>query len=53
LLAPDIQEELLTLPLIEKGRDPIHEKSLRRIASTVDWDDQRRQWTTLKQEVEG
>ncbi len=51
LLAPDIQEELLHLPLIEKGRDPIHEKSLRQIASTVDWEEQRGQWAVLQEAV--
>ena len=41
-LAPDIQEELLFLPLVTEGNDPIHEKMLRPIAAEVDWERQRR-----------
>jgi hypothetical protein len=40
-LAPDIQEELLQLPRVVEGRDPIHEKMLRPIAADVDWKKQR------------
>ena len=36
-LAPDIQEELLFLPLVNHGRDPIHEKQLRRVCAKTDW----------------
>jgi hypothetical protein len=35
-LAPDIQEELLFLPLVESGRDPIHEKQLRRVCEEAE-----------------
>jgi hypothetical protein len=41
-LAPDIQERLLFLPAAEKGRDPISEKKIRRVASEYDWERQRR-----------
>jgi hypothetical protein len=41
-LAPAIQEELLFLPRIVRGRDRIHENELRRIAKVVDWDEQGR-----------
>ena len=34
-LAPDIQEELLFLPLAEQGRDTIHERMLRRLTAIV------------------
>ena len=43
-LAPDIQEELLFLPRVTRGRDPIHEKALRPIAAEPDWRRQRRLW---------
>ena len=40
-LAPDIQEEILFLPRVTEGKDPIHEKMLRPIAAEVDWARQR------------
>jgi hypothetical protein len=43
-LAPDIQAEILSLPRVEKGRDPITERDLRPIAAIVDWRKQRRVW---------
>lgn len=43
-LAPDIQEELLFLPRVTSGRDPIHEKTLRSIVAEIDWRRQRRLW---------
>lgn len=43
-LAPDIQEELLFLPRVTNGRDPIHEKMLRPIAAHVSWKEQRELW---------
>jgi hypothetical protein len=46
-LAPDIQERLLWLPAVEKGRDPISEKQLRRLASEYDWDRQRQAFELL------
>jgi hypothetical protein len=36
-LAPAIQEQLLFLPKIICGRDPIHEHALRKITRIVDW----------------
>ena len=47
-LAPDIQEEVLFLPRIEKGRDPIAERQLRRIAGVIEWQKQRKMWKRLK-----
>jgi len=47
-LAPDIQEELLFLPLVMKGRDPVHERMLRRVAAMIDWHDQRVTWRQIK-----
>ncbi|GIV04125.1 MAG: hypothetical protein KatS3mg108_0010 [Isosphaeraceae bacterium] len=46
-LAPDIQEELLFLPLVTQGRDPINEKHLRRICREVSWQKQRRLWKAI------
>jgi hypothetical protein len=43
-LAPDIQEPLLFLPLIARGKDPIRERQLREIAALTDWRKQRRLW---------
>ena len=44
LLAPDIQEQILFLPRIERGRDPIILHDLLPIAATADWRRQRRLW---------
>ncbi len=40
-LAPDIQEEILFLPMTERGRDAMTEKQLRPIAATPSWKKQR------------
>lgn len=44
LLAPDIQEEILALPAVEVGHDPIHERHLRAIAAVLDWGKQCENW---------
>ena len=36
-LAPDIQEELLFLPLVESGREPIREHTVRPVAAVPGW----------------
>lgn len=46
-LAPDIQEEILFLPLSDGGRDPVREKMIRPIASIPDWRKQRAMWREL------
>ena len=46
-LAPDIQERLLFLPSLTKGRESISEKSLRRIAGEWRWERQRERWEQL------
>lgn len=46
-LAPDIQEQLLFLPRITSGRDPIHEKMLRPITAEYGWEVQRNLWTAV------
>ena len=43
-LAPDIQEEILGLPAVTAGDDPIRERQLRPIMATPDWNKQRRAW---------
>lgn len=43
-LAPDIQESILFLPAVHRGRDPVSEHDLRQICSLVSWRDQRRAW---------
>lgn len=46
-LAPDIQEQLLFLPLVTQGRDRIHERLLRPITAETDWRVQRARWSAL------
>jgi hypothetical protein len=43
-LAPDIQEALLFLPVVERGRDPFVLRDLQPIATTLDWKKQRKAW---------
>jgi len=40
-LAPDIQEQLLFLPPLEKGREPLNESALRTLSRYYDWAEQR------------
>ena len=44
LLAPDIQEQILFLPPVAQGRDPIKLRDLLPIARTLDWKQHRRLW---------
>ena len=46
-LAPEIQEAILFLPLTLKGRDPIRERHVRRIAAELNWKAQRAMWMAL------
>jgi hypothetical protein len=46
-LAPDIQEELLFLPDVVEGRDPITERDLRQITRAMNWTLQRSMWSAL------
>jgi hypothetical protein len=46
-LAPDIIEELLFLPRIETGREPILLRDLQPIAQELDWRKQRKLWREL------
>ncbi len=45
LLAPDIQEQLLFLPRVERGRAPIKLSDLQAISGMHNWRDQRRMWS--------
>jgi hypothetical protein len=47
LLAPDIQEQILMLPVIERGHDPLRLAPLQPIALQPDWRKQRRLWKRL------
>ena len=46
-LAPAIQEEILFLPRVTKGRDPLAERNLRAITAAPDWQRQRAMWEKL------
>lgn len=46
-LAPDIQEQILDLPAVPTGRDPITERDLRPVCATFSWCKQRRLWSEL------
>lgn len=48
MLAPDVQEEILFLPRVTTGRDPIHLRQLQPIALVPDWRKQRRLWSDLR-----
>jgi hypothetical protein len=47
-LAPDIQEEILFLPMAEARKLRISEPSLRKLTSTLLWNQQRDQWSALR-----
>ena len=47
-LAPDIQEEILFLPQTTTGRDPVSERTLRRVTAIVRWDRQRKAWREMR-----
>lgn len=46
-LAPDIQEAILFLPRLQRGRELIQEHQIRPIAANPDWAAQRRLWSQL------
>ncbi len=47
LLAPEIQTEILDLPNITHGRDPVSERQLRRVVAEVDWNRQLARWREI------
>lgn len=44
LLAPDIQEAILFLPTVERGRDRLKLAEMQEVALEVDWRRQRAHW---------
>jgi hypothetical protein len=46
-LAPDIQEAILFLSRLQRGRELIQEHQIRPIAANPDWVAQRRLWAQL------
>ena len=50
-LAPDIQEQLLFLPLTERGRDRLRLADLQPLCRLWSWQDQRRSWRFLYQRL--
>jgi hypothetical protein len=48
LLAPDLQEQILWLPRVTRGRDPITERELRVVAKAACWREQRRRLEGLR-----
>ena len=47
--APDIQEAILNLPRVERGKDPVTERQLREVVATTDWREQRNLWNGFDQ----
>jgi hypothetical protein len=47
-LAPDIQEDILFLPRIFKGKEPITEMDVRQIVAVTNWSLQREMWAKIK-----
>jgi hypothetical protein len=52
-LAPDLQEQILCGPRVERGRDPVHLRQLQPIAATLDWRQQRQMWHQLQASAGG
>jgi hypothetical protein len=50
-LAPDIQEQLLFLPPVHGGRDPVLLRQLQPLAAMALWEQQRRKWLRLMRRV--
>jgi hypothetical protein len=48
-LAPDIQEEILFLPLVAESRDRLTERDMRHVAADLDWRSQRPKWQHLRE----
>jgi hypothetical protein len=43
-LCPDIQEAILFLPHVKRGRDPLHLRQLQPLVAALDWRKQRAIW---------
>jgi hypothetical protein len=53
LLAPEIQEDVLGLPRVTRGGDPVAERHLRKVVRKIRWEDQRREWEKVRAGYEG
>ena len=51
LLAPAIQEEILALPSVTVGRDPITERTLRPLVAEAVWERQLCRWRMVKSRI--
>ena len=51
LLAPEVQEAILDLPPVTKGRDPITEGQLRLIVAEAAWEHQVELWRGLERKI--
>ena len=49
VLAPDVQEEILFLSRVTKGRDSVTERDLREVLKTLMWSEQRARWADIRQ----
>jgi hypothetical protein len=47
MLAPDIQEQILFLPEVHEGRDPVKEWQVRQVAAEPVWERQHAKWGRL------
>src|SRR5262249_1533476 len=47
-LAPDIQEAILFLPGVRRGRDPIYLEQPQPLTAILDWRTQRRRWKEMR-----
>jgi hypothetical protein len=52
-LAPDIQEQILFLPVVTEGHDPVKEWEVRPIAAQTRWAKQRRLWRKVVDRTSG
>src|SRR3954464_18853 len=50
-LAPEIQEQLLFLPPIRRGPDPLLERHLRAVARLADWEGQKQRFRALREQL--
>jgi len=51
LRAPDIQEDILFLPKVYKGKYTLRERNLRHIVNVISWTKQRKLWAKLKGKI--
>ena len=48
VLAPDIQEEIFFMPIVNKGPPPTTERDLRPLLKALVWNEQREKWAKLR-----